>query len=84
MPNPFHDASMSFLFARDKPQIKGTYPYVYTSLPTFLAMLRTASRSSGLAMGNPASMMSTPSFARLRAMSSFSFDVRVAPARGVR
>lgn len=30
-------------------------------------------------MGKPASMMSTPSLARLRAMSSFSLEVRVAP-----
>ena len=32
---------MSFLFARDKPQITGTYPSGNGSLPTFLAMLRT-------------------------------------------
>lgn len=30
-------------------------------------------------MGKPASMMSTPSLARLRAISSFSEDVKVAP-----
>eukprot|EP00982_Pelagococcus_subviridis_P002554 19486-Pelagococcus_subviridis.AAC.1 len=73
---------MSFLFARDKPQITGTYPSSKRSFPTIFAMLRTASRSSGDAIGNPASMMSTPSFARLRAMSSFSLDVSVAPGVG--
>lgn len=40
---------------------------------------RTASKSSGEAMGNPASMMSTPRRASWRAMSSFSLLVSVAP-----
>ena len=39
------------------------------------AICLTASKSSGLAMGKPASMMSTPSFASCRAISSFSDEV---------
>mmetsp|Transcript_13773 Transcript_13773/g.51560 ORF Transcript_13773/g.51560 Transcript_13773/m.51560 type:complete len:236 (-) Transcript_13773:332-1039(-) len=76
---PSQLASMSFLFARDSPQMTGTYPSGNGSFPTILAICRTASRSSGLAIGKPASMISTPSFARFRAMSSFSLEVRVAP-----
>lgn len=57
----------------------GTYPSSKTSLPTTSAIFLTALKSSGEAMGNPASMMSTPSLARLRAISSFSSEVRVAP-----
>lgn len=48
-------------------------------LPTSIAMFFTAWKSSGDAIGKPASMMSTPSLASCRAMSSFSFDVIVAP-----
>ena len=76
---PSQAASMSFLFALESPQITGTYPSSYTSLPTFFAMPRTASKSSGLAIGNPASMTSTPSLANDVAMSSFSLLVSVAP-----
>ena len=36
-------------------------------------------KSSGEAIGNPASMISTPSLANMRAISSFSSDVSVAP-----
>ena len=45
----------------------------------FLAIRRTASRSSGEAAGNPASIISTPMRARDRATSSFSAEVIVAP-----
>jgi hypothetical protein len=40
---------------------------------------RTASKSPGEAIGNPASMMSTPSTARAWAISSFSFRFMLAP-----
>jgi len=42
-------------------------------------MPRTAARSSGEAIGKPASITSTPSRASWRAMSSFSLLVSVAP-----
>ena len=43
------------------------------------AIRRTASKSSGEAMGKPASMMSTPSHTSCRAISSFSSEVSEAP-----
>ena len=70
---------MSFLFARLSPQITGTYPSSKTSLPTTSAICLTASKSSGDAIGKPASMMSTPSFASCFAICSFSPLVSVAP-----
>jgi hypothetical protein len=74
-----HARSKSAGLVRDSPQITGTYPSGCTSLPTSIAIALTASKSSGEAIGKPASMMSTPSFASWRAMSSFSLLVSVAP-----
>ncbi len=73
--------SISPFVARASPHMTGT---VACSSPTggfpiSSAMRRTASRSSGEAAGKPASIMSTPRRARLRATSSFSTDVIVAP-----
>jgi len=76
---PSQAASMSGLAARESPQMTGTYPSASTALPTSSAMPRTAARSSGEAIGKPASITSTPSRASWRAMSSFSLLVSVAP-----
>nr|POE91699.1 hypothetical protein CFP56_34471 [Quercus suber] len=54
------------------------YPLASTALPTSLAMVFTASKSSLEAAGKPTSMMSTPSLVSYRAMSSFSLEVREA------
>ena len=50
-----------------------------SSRSTSVAMARTASKSPGEAIGNPASMMSTPSAASARATSSFSARFMLAP-----
>ena len=70
---------ISFSLHRERPQMTGTYPSASTVLPTSLAMVFTASKSSLEAAGKPASMMSTPSLASCLAMSSFSLEVREAP-----
>jgi hypothetical protein len=64
-------AWMSFSMARARPATRGPL--------TSSAMALTASKSSGEAMGKPASMMSTPSFESWRAISSFSALFSVAP-----
>mmetsp|Transcript_11203 Transcript_11203/g.28732 ORF Transcript_11203/g.28732 Transcript_11203/m.28732 type:complete len:280 (+) Transcript_11203:934-1773(+) len=74
-----HARSRSGNLVRERPQMTGTWPSGPGSLPTSTAICRTASKSSGDAMGKPASMMSTPRRDRLRAMSSFSLMVRVQP-----
>jgi len=66
-----HAARMSFSMARARPAMRGP--------STSPAMALTASKSSGEAMGKPASMMSTPSLASWRAISSFSARFKVAP-----
>ncbi len=69
------------LFARANPAITGTFTSgsPTAGLPTSTAIRLTASRSSGDAAGNPASMISTPMRASERASSSFSAEVIVAP-----
>ena len=54
------------------------YPSASTALPTSLAMVFTASKSSLEAAGKPALIMLTLSLASYRAMSSFSLEVREA------
>ena len=56
----------------------GRYPSASTALPTSLAMVFTALKSSLEVAGKPASVMSTPSLASCRAMLSFSLEVREA------
>src|SRR5215212_2118274 len=60
----FHAASMSCLPVRAKPQMTGP--------STSRAIAWTASKSPGDVIGNPASMMSTPSRASCSAISTFS------------
>ncbi len=67
-------ASMSRGWARARPATVGP-----SAVPISLAIRRTASRSSGLAAGKPASLTSTPRRASWRAISSFSELVRLAP-----
>ena len=74
-----HAVLISFLLHLASPQITGICPFSSTALPTSFAIIFTASRSSFDAAGNPASIISTPSFASWRAMSSFSLLVMVAP-----
>ncbi len=62
---------MSFSMARARPAMRGPL--------TSVAIALTASKSSGEAIGNPASMMSTRSLASWCATSSFSALFRVAP-----
>ena len=57
----------------------GRYPSASTALPTSLAMVFTALKSSLEAAGKPALIMLTLSLASCRAMSSFSLEVREAP-----
>ena len=57
----------------------GRYPSASTALPTSLAMVFTASKSSLEVAGKPALIMLTLSLASCRAMSSFSLEVREAP-----
>jgi len=64
-------ARTSFSIARASPQMRVPF--------TSLAIVRTASKSSGEATGNPASMMSTLSLASCRATSSFSARFMLAP-----
>ena len=73
--------SISDLFARARPVMVGTFASgsALGGLPTSIAIRLTASRSSGEAAGNPASIMSTPMRASERATSSFSAEVIVAP-----
>ena len=47
----------------------GRYPSTSTALPTSLAMVFTASKSSLEVVGKPASIMSTPSLVSYQAMS---------------
>ena len=61
----------SFSMARASPATRGPF--------TSLAIALTASKSSGEAIGNPASMMSTCSLASWRATSSFSARFMLAP-----
>ncbi|GBD28273.1 hypothetical protein HRbin31_00286 [bacterium HR31] len=68
---PSQHTSMSWRCARARPQITGPR--------TSRAISRTASRSPGDAMGNPASITSTPRRARARAISSFSCTVMEKP-----
>ena len=56
----------------------GRYPSASTALPTSLAMVFTASKSSLEVAGKPASIMSTPSLASCRAIG----DVIRAAAEG--
>ena len=56
----------------------GRYPSASTALPTSLAMVFTASKSSLEAAGKLASIMLTPSLASCKAMLSFSLEVREA------
>ena len=66
-----HAVFKSFSLVLDSPQMTGTYPSSCTSFPTSIAIAFTASKSSGDATGNPASMISTPSFDNCLAISSF-------------
>ena len=70
-----HARSISALAARASPAIVGAF----SAVPVSSAMRRTASKSPGDAIGNPASMMSTPIRANCRAISSFSSIFSVAP-----
>ena len=54
------------------------YPSASTALPTSLAMVFTALKSSLEAAGKSALIMSTPSLASYKAMSSFSLEVKEA------
>ena len=54
----------------------GRYPSASTALPTSLAMVFTALKSSLEAAGKSALIMSTPSLASYKAMSSFSLEVK--------
>ena len=67
--------SMSALLQRASPAMAGAF----SICPTSRATRRTASKSPGEAMGKPASMISTPSRANWRAISSFSSMFSVAP-----
>ena len=54
----------------------GRYPSASTALPTSLAMVFTALKSSLEAARKSALIMSTPSLASYKAMSSFSLEVK--------
>ena len=62
---------ISFSLHRERPQMTGMYPLASTTLPTSLAMVFMASKSSLEAAGKLASMMSTPSLASLMRMMRF-------------
>jgi hypothetical protein len=70
---------MSWRAARASAQMIGGPCAPASPRPTWLAIARTAARSSGEAAGNPASITSTPSRASAWAISSFSAAVMVAP-----
>src|SRR5262245_21649829 len=76
------ERSMSGALARARAWIAGGSAWGRPRMervPTSSAMRRTASKSSGDAAGNPASMTSTPSRDSARATSIFSSEVRAAP-----
>ena len=54
---------------RERPQMTGRYPLASTALPTSLATVFTASKSSLEAVGKPASIMSTSRLASYQDMS---------------